>query len=104
MAVKERRLDFLVKTEITWKSTKVIQIHVEVRGLKVTLVDHQSFKRVAQGTWDRGRYVRWPRSAELPIHPSLLDAVDEALRQRIVEKGESLPAGELRRSAVGYHQ
>lgn len=79
---------------------KPVEVKVVVRGVTITLYGASS--RLCAGEWDSGNYVRYNDSQKIEVHPAILDAVDEALRYRMTQKGIQLRAEPLRRSAVGY--
>jgi hypothetical protein len=80
--------------------TRSVEVRVDVCGTVITIYGEHS--RLCAGVWDSGNYVRYQSARKLDVHPSILDAVDEALRRRMTTKGEQLRADPPRRSAVGY--
>ena len=95
----QENFEFHVRAELP-HIEKGIEVRVVVKGTTITLYGAAS--RLCAGIWDSGNYVRYASSGQLDVHPSILDAVDEALRRRMTMKGEQLRAEEPRRSAVGY--
>ena len=91
--------DFRAKT-IPVNTTMPLSVQVLVRGTTIRLQGTSG--RLASGVWVAGRYVRYPRSQELCIHPALLDEVDRQLRLRMTAQGLHLRSDPPRRSAVGY--
>lgn len=77
-------------------------LSVLVEGTRVTVADAVTLRRLAVGIWDAGKYVRYEHSFRIAIHPTALDAIDEALREAMTLPGESPRAAEPRRSAIGY--
>lgn len=95
----QENFEFHVRAEIP-HLTRSVEVRVQVRGTTITLYGATS--RLCAGIWDSGSYVRYQSSRELDVHPSILDAVDAALKIRMTTKGDQLRAEPLRRSAVGY--
>lgn len=95
----QENFDFYVRAALPHLE-KGVEVHVVVKGVTITLYGVKS--RLCAGVWDSGNYVRYADSGKLDVHPAILDAVDEALRLRMTQKGIQLRAEPLRRSAVGY--
>lgn len=81
--------------------TRSEKVHVVVKGAAVG-IHTMGGRLIAAGIWDAGKYVRYPRSQDVPLPPQLLDEIDLELRRQMTTKGVQLRVDPPRRSALGY--